>query len=127
MTDHQLPDVLQAYLDSLNTEDWDRLASLWLPDATLRAVGTRSRTGPEDILSYFRAALAPWKEHHDAATRVLPCGDAVTVELHFRGRTAGGLALEFDAVDVFDLQDGRIRALSTCYDIADVRSRLAGA
>ena len=125
MTDHALPDVLAAYLDSLNTEDWDRLASLWHADATLRAVGTRQRTGPDDILTYFRAALGPWKEHLDQATRVLPCGDAVTVELHFRGRTAGGLQVEFDAVDVFDLRDGKIQALSTWYDIADVRSRLA--
>ncbi len=126
MTEHPLPGVLTAYLDSLNTEDWDRLESLWLPDATLRAVGTRVRTGPGDIMTYFRAALAPWQEHLDAATRVLPCGDVVTVELHFRGQTAGGLAVEFDAVDVFDLQGERIRALSTWYDIAAVRSLLAG-
>ncbi len=122
----QLPGVLVAYLDSLNTEDWDRLRGLWWPDARLRAVGTRVRSGPDDILSYFRSALGPWQEHRDEATRVLPCGDAVTVELHFTGRTAGGLAVSFDAVDVFDLRDGRIAALSSWYDIADVRSRLAG-
>jgi ketosteroid isomerase-like protein len=122
----QLPGVLVAYLDSLNTEDWDRLRSLWRPDARLRAVGTRVRSGPDDILSYFRSALGPWREHRDEATRVLVCGDAITVELHFTGRTEGGLAVSFDAVDVFDLRDGRIAALSSWYDIADVRSRLAG-
>lgn len=124
--DRPLPDVLAAYLDSLNTEDWDRLRSLWRPDATLRAVGTRARSGPDDILAYFRAALGPWQTHRDEATRVLPCGDTVTVELHFTGSTAHGLVLSFDAVDVFDLCDGRIQALSTWYDIAAVRSRLAG-
>ena len=124
---HQLPGVIEAYLECLNTEDWERFAGLWHPEATLRAVGTRPRTSLEDILAYFRAALAHWEEHRDSATRVLPCGDAVTVELHFRGKLASGTVVEFDAVDVFDLAGGTIRALSTWYDIADVRSRLVRA
>jgi ketosteroid isomerase-like protein len=122
-----VPAVIGSYVDTLNAEDWAGFEKLWHPDASLRAVGTRRRQGLADVLAYYHAALAPWVEHRDEATRCLPCGDAVTVELHFRGRTEGGAVVEFDAVDVFDLRHGQIQALSTWYDIAAVRAMVTPA
>jgi ketosteroid isomerase-like protein len=57
---------------------------------------------------------------------VLPSGDSATIEVHFQGVAHDGREIEFDAVDVFDLEEGRIRRLSNWYDIALVRRLLAG-
>ena len=57
----------------------------------------------------------------DTPTRVSVAGDVVTVEIHFVGRTVQGVDVEFDAVDVFDVDpQGRITRLSLWYDTRDV-------
>jgi hypothetical protein len=45
----------------------------------------------------------------------------------FTGTTADGREISFDAVDVFDLARGRIRRLSSWYDVADVRHSVSAA
>lgn len=123
------PLAIREYFRCLNEEDHEAFARLWHADAELVAVGTRTRRGRDDVLTYYRAALGPWPTHHDEPTRILPCGSAVTVEIHFSGATAAGRPVEFDAVDVFDLDGGgaSILRLSTWYDIDKVRKLLAEA
>jgi ketosteroid isomerase-like protein len=45
----------------------------------------------------------------------------------FTGTTGDGRTVTFDAVDVFDLRDGRIRRLSNWYDVAYARKMIAPA
>jgi hypothetical protein len=48
-----------------------------------------------------------------------------TVEIHFAGRHANGGEMEFDAVDVFDVNErGEIARLTSWYDSHAVRRRL---
>lgn len=119
--------VVAAYFARLNGEDWDGLADLFTLDAELRAPGTPPRRGREAVASYYRAALAPYPEHLDEPTRVLVRGGAATVEITFTGRLANGEPLGFDAVDVFDVRDGRIARLTSWYDSHAVRQALARA
>lgn len=119
-----LPTVVQAYFDALNAEDFTRLEQTWAVDGELRAVGSRPRRGIDELMAYFRPLFDPWAEHLDQPTRCIGSGDAVAVEVRFTGRTHGGTALTFDAVDVFDLADGRIARLSTWYDLVWVRKQL---
>ena len=52
----------------------------------------------------------------------------MTVEIHFTGRLENGAPIEFDAVDVFDLDDeGRIVKLTSWYDSHAVRKTLRAA
>jgi hypothetical protein len=46
-------------------------------------------------------------------------------EVTFSGTTADGRDVTFDAVDVFDLEDGLIRRFSNWYDIAYARRVLS--
>lgn len=115
------PDPVHAYFACLNTEDWDRMATLWTPVATLRAVGARPRTGREGVLAYFRRLFDPWATHVDTPTRLVRDGDVVVAEVTFTGTSRAGIDAAFDAVDVFDLRDGRIAALSTWYDLVAAR------
>lgn len=117
--------LIDRYFTSINAENWPHFAQLWAPDAELRAVGTRPRRGASEIEDFYRGLFSPWQRHRDEATRVLPSGDAVTVEVRFDGETHDGRTLSFDAVDVFDIDAGRIRRLSTWYDLVLVRRLLA--
>jgi ketosteroid isomerase-like protein len=119
-----LPAPVQAYFDAINAEDIDALQPLWTSNVELRAVGSRARRGIEEVMDYFRPLFDPWVEHLDLPTRVIGDGDAVAVEIRFSGRSEGGRELTFDAVDVFDLADGKIRRLSTWYDLVWLRKQL---
>lgn len=120
--------VLDAYFAGLDGEDWAGLEALFADDASLVAPGA-SRCGAEAVVRYFRDALAPYPDHHDRPGRRLIAASSATVEIRFSGRMATGAAVEFDAIDVFDLRehDGRIARLTSWYDSHEVRrSLLAG-
>lgn len=120
----QVPSAITTYFDAINNEDWTRLSTVWRPDAELIATGARPRSGIDDIVKYYPRTLAPWKQHLDQPTRFVVAGDTVTVEIHFSGRSAEGVEVEFDAVDVFDLVEGKISRVTNWYDTSKVRSLL---
>ncbi len=117
--------VVAEYFVCLDTENWERMTELWHPDASLRAVGARPRSGRGEVIGYFSRLFRPWPQHRDVPTRIVVADNVVTAEVRFEGITPGGRAVTFEAVDVFDLDDGRIRALSNWYDIDFVRRSLA--
>jgi ketosteroid isomerase-like protein len=117
--------VISRYFLCMNNEDWDGMRELWHEDAVMRATGARIREGREQVLDLLSKLFVPWAQHTDAPTRIIPAGDTVTVEIRFSGTTHAGRRATFDAVDVFDLRDGRIASLSNWYDIAFVRKLLA--
>lgn len=119
--------LLKRYFTSANTEDWAMMAELWTDDCVLSAVGFRPIVGKPAVLQYFPRVLAGYAEHVDTPTRVITSGDVHVVEIHFLGRLHSGVAVEFEAVDVFDLVDGRIAKLSTWYDSKRVAQLVATA
>lgn len=120
------PPAVASYFRCLDAEDWDTMEGIWTDDARLRAVGARPREGREQVMGYYRRLFEPWAEHHDTPTRVVVAGDVVTVEVTFTGRTHAGVDARFEAVDVFDLRDGRICALSNWYDLVAARRAVEG-
>src|SRR4051794_4368033 len=104
--DESMSDVertIHAYFEGINAERYDRVAALFAPDGMLIAPGIEPRRGPAEIEEYFRAALRVYPEHVDDPTRIVVAGSTATVEIRFTGALASGARLEFDAVDVFDL------------------------
>lgn len=117
-------ELVQAYFDRLNAEDWDGLAELFHPDAELEAPGFPRRKGREAVSTYFRSALSIYPEHFDDPVRVIVAGDTATVNIHYEGKLANGHPLSFDAVDVFDIRDGLIYEETSWYDSHEVRRAL---
>lgn len=122
----QTPHAVAEYFRCLDAEDWEAMEDIWTDDVRLRAVGARPREGRDDVMRYYRRLFDPWEVHHDQPTRVVVAGDVVTVEVTFSGRTRDGVEASFDAVDVFDLRDGRITALSNWYDLVAARRAVSG-
>ncbi|MCW3010462.1 MAG: nuclear transport factor 2 family protein [Solirubrobacterales bacterium] len=126
--DSEQPRTVNAYFDGLNEDRLEDVGALFADDGVLLAPGIEPRTGPSQVAAYLRKALEHYPEHHDDPVRVVHAAGTATVEIRFTGRLAGGEAIGFDAVDVFDFEpDGRIRRLRTVYDAHDVRTQLAAA
>jgi ketosteroid isomerase-like protein len=117
--------IVQRYFECLNSEDWDGMRELWTEQGALQATGARPRQGREEVVAYYAKIFSLWAEHRDEPTRVLVSGDTVTVEVRFTGTTPRGKRVEFEAVDVIDLDDGRIERLTNWYDVAYARAELA--
>jgi ketosteroid isomerase-like protein len=117
--------TIREYFRCLDDEDWAGMRELWTEDGELRAVGGRPRAGREEVLGFFEKLFGPWRAHEDRPTRIVVAGDFVTAEVTFYGTAADGREVSFEAVDVFDLRDGRIARMSNWYDIAYARKALA--
>ena len=79
-----------------------------------------------EILPYYTGALTNFPVHHDDPHTVHVAGDTITVEITFTGETVDGVPSTFEAVDVFTLEDGLIRRLTTWYDIDTSRRASCG-
>jgi ketosteroid isomerase-like protein len=117
--------VVERYFQCANDEDWNGLREVFDENAELRAVGARPRSGRDEVVAYYPRIFGLWAEHRDDPVRLLVDGDTVTAEVRFTGTTPGGKHVEFDAVDVIDIEDGRITRLTNWYDIAYAREQLA--
>jgi SnoaL-like domain len=117
--------ALRGYFEGINSERYGDVGALFAPEGELKAPGSRVLRGPKEVETYFSAALGPYPQHLDTPTRILVSGTTATVEIHFKGALADGIEIEFDAVDVFDFDDGGlVTSLTSWYDSHDVRSRL---
>jgi uncharacterized protein (TIGR02246 family) len=120
--------TVRAYFDGINAENYEGVAALFADDGVVSAPGVPPRRGHDEIEHYFRDALRPYPDHRDEPTRTIVAGSTITVEIHFSGALASGARIEFDAVDIFDLDErGRIARLSSWYDSHAVRQRLRAA
>jgi ketosteroid isomerase-like protein len=116
--------IVQAYFDRLNSEDWEALGELFHEDAVLEAPGFPRQRGRDTVRTYFRSALGIYPEHYDDPVRIIVAGDIATVNIHYEGTLANGYQLSFDAVDVFEMRDGLIGELTSWYDSYAVRQAL---
>jgi ketosteroid isomerase-like protein len=120
-----IEEVIDRYFSYLNADDFVSFRELWHEDADFKAVGARPLSGVDDIVAFYSRLFTPWPRHVDEPVRIIVAGGTATVEVVFTGTTEDGRDVTFDAVDVFDVDAGRIRRLTNWYDIAYVRRQLA--
>ena len=116
--------VVERYFAAVNAGDFDTLRQVLHPDIELTACMSRPRQGVESVVAFFDAVFGRYPEHSDIPTRLICDGDSVVAEIHFEGRSDTGAEIVFEAVDVFDVVDGRIRRLSQWFDSADLQRQL---
>jgi ketosteroid isomerase-like protein len=124
MQEHEVRDVVLRYFDCVNNDRWAELRELWHPECVTTPVDGPKRHGVDEVLELYPLLLQPFPQHLDDPTRILVSGDSATVEIRFTGTTHDGRVVEFDALDVFDLEDGRIRFLRYWYDSAPILAQL---
>ena len=116
--------AVERYFAAINAEDWAALADVFTPDVEISTVGAAPVRGRDAALAYFPRLLAGYTEHTDTVTRWIEAPDAIVTEIGFDGRLADGRPVVFDALDVFDLRDGRIARVRTWFDTRDVRRQV---
>ena len=116
--------VVERYFAAVNAGDFDTLRQVLHPDIELTACMSRPRQGLESVVAFFDAVFGRYPEHSDIPTRLICDGNSVVAEIHFEGRSDTGAEIVFEAVDVFDVVDGRIRRLSQWFDSVDLRRQL---
>ena len=122
-----VPAAVSSYFDALNGEDWDGFRTIWAENPSVLAAGARPRHGVDEVLNLYKKIFKHWSQHLDVPGRTFIDDDTVTVEVHFVGTTDEGREVEFDAVDVIDLEAGRIKRITTWYDTARVSALITGA
>lgn len=120
MQEHEVREVVRRYFECVNQDRWEEFRQLWHPDCVTVPVEGPQRQGVDEVTALYPLLLAPFATHLDDPTRVLVSGDSATVEIRFTGTTHDGNAVAFDALDVFDLEDGLIRRLRYWYDPAPI-------
>ena len=118
--------VVKGYFTALNDEDWDLMASVLHPELDLIPSGSRPRIGADKAIAMFQKIFERFPVHQDNPTRFLEAGNTVVVEITFNGATQDGREVAFDAVDIFDVEDGRICRLSQWFDTAALAAMLEG-
>lgn len=105
--------IVLNYVETMNAGNFERLASLFAPDATIHGVVGK---GAVDF------AMPVWKDLHSAlqmhlaVEEMIEAGDAVVVRFRetgksvapFRGFPATGKTFELTAIEWFGLKDGLI-------------------
>lgn len=114
--------VVRAYFARVNREDYAGVGELFAPQGTWSSPDTDRPRGAADIPGVLADVLAGWVEHRDDPLRVHVDGAVAVAEIRFAGLHRCGLRVEFEAVDVFDLDgSGRIVALRSWYDTHRLR------
>lgn len=117
-------ETVKGYFIALNTEDWELMASVLHPELDLIPSGSRPRIGSDKAIAMFQKIFERFPVHQDNPTRFLVSGNTVVVEISFAGATRDGQEVAFDAVDIFDVEDGRICRLSQWFDTAALAAAL---
>ena len=116
--------VVRRYFAAVDAEDLDTLRQVLHPDVALTACGSRPRHGSEAVIDLFEKIFERFPVHSDRPSRLICDGETVVAEIHFEGRSATGTDVAFEAVDVFDVVDGRIVRLSQWLDSAHLERQL---
>jgi ketosteroid isomerase-like protein len=121
MSEHPNVEVARAYFLAVNETRLDDLAACFAEDARLEFPTLQPVVGRKNIRDFYAGVLQFYPQRRDEVTRYFtsPAGD-VAAEIHFEGRTATGRDVVFDAVDLFTIQNGRIKLLRIFYDSAKV-------
>jgi mannose-6-phosphate isomerase-like protein (cupin superfamily)/ketosteroid isomerase-like protein len=121
-------DSVTRYFEHMNADEFDLLAEQFAADAQVVVPGAPIANGRDEIQGLYRRIFRVWSQHHDAPVRTVQADGTVTANVRFTGTLANGSAFEFDAVDVFDLDDsGLIAKLTNWYDSHAVREMLRAA
>ena len=119
-------EVVKDYFTALNDEDWDLMSSVLHPELDLIPSGSRPRIGSDKAIAMFQKIFERFPVHQDNPTRFICDDSTVVVEITFNGATQDGREVAFDAVDIFDVEDGRICRLSQWFDTAALAAALQG-
>ncbi|GAA0935511.1 nuclear transport factor 2 family protein [Pseudonocardia zijingensis] len=118
--------AVEGYFAAINSDRFAALGAVFAPDVEIHTVGAEPVVGRAAALAHLPRVLAAYSAHDDAVTRWIEGDEAIVCEIRFTGRLRTGRPIVFDALDVFDLRDGRITKVATWYDTRALARQIRG-
>jgi len=110
--------VVRAFVEAVNLQDWDRVATLVAPDFKRHSYaagspGVRSR---DELLAFLHAEFETFPDAREEIADTLAEGDRVAVRHSFRGTQAGpmgpypasGRIMSSDYLAIYRMENGMI-------------------
>lgn len=111
-------DVVRAFVDAVNRQDWDRVATLVAPEFTRHshAAGSPGVRSRGELLRFLQAEFETFPDAREEIADILAEGDRVAVRHSFRGTQAGpmgpyppsGRIMSADYLAIYRLENGVI-------------------
>lgn len=118
--------VIETYFKSVNEHDWVRLEEIFDPNVVVQHGMEISAHGSEKAIKLLTAVVRQFEQHEDIPVRTIVDGKAAAVEIEFEG-ILNGQEIRFEAVDFFDINEGRITKVASWYDTAFVLPKIQAA
>jgi hypothetical protein len=101
--------VVQEFIDAFNARDVDRIVGCFSPDAVMHNdPGTVYARGVEEIRAHFSRFLPHSPNLHAEIRSRTHAGSWVVQEEHGSGLVLGEPVPEFDIIDAYRVEDGKI-------------------
>ena len=120
--------TVAEYFASIRAMDVERCLALFAPGAEQQdPVGAPANTGKEAIHAFFTQIFAGFQEVTVTEDSVFPGGNSVAVKWTGRGVVQNGNTVDFEGIDVIDINDeGKIIRSRSFWDVDQVMAALLG-
>lgn len=119
---------VRSYFDAINSRDPQAVAEHWAEDGVDEIVPQGIMRGREEIASYFSELFAACPDLETSVSRVVAGERQAAVEWRMRGTFDGapfqgieatGKVCELRGLDLMDVEDGQLTAITGYFDGAD--------
>lgn len=135
MGDQEVLTLAKQLEEAFNVGDWGAYLAGFSDDAVMETPMIRA-SGRQEILEFVRGVKEAYPDLTATITRQLACGNTVVEELAFEGTHAGPLKtprgtipatnrrINFKAVLLMDISNGKVTASHEYYDRAGIMAQL---
>ena len=109
-------ETVEAYFRFVNEERFEEFFELFDSDVEFTAPFNFRVRGLEHVKPFYLRVPVNYPDHVDTPEEILVSGDRAAVLIGFKGRTKGGIPVEFEATDWFRIENGKIKSLSIFLD-----------
>ncbi len=110
--------MINRYFKYVNSKDLAELAGLFSEDAVLTYPLYPPVKGRAAIKGLYEKILGHYVRYRDDPRILFADENRAVVEIGFEGTNSMGQKIEFEAVDLFFLEEGQIKTLKIFYDSA---------
>jgi len=85
--------VIRSFIDSVNTQNWDRLRVLLVPNFIRHsnAAGAAEVRSAEELITYLKGEYITFPDAEETVLDLVAEGESVAVRSHFRGTQVGSM------------------------------------
>ena len=108
--------LIRKYFRLINEEKFDELFELFDPDVQFTAPYDFQAKSLEELKPFYLDVPVSYPEHVDTPENILVKDDRAAVYIDFTGTSKEGNVVNFQAIDYFRIENGKIKSLNVFFD-----------